>query len=79
MYFNISGKKSHLRKTYNKTPPSEETLLKIKESDIYRMEKDFYNFAKRHFDFLKRRTFQLKNGYLEEKPQQFMYEKIRPR
>jgi heparan sulfate 2-O-sulfotransferase HS2ST1 len=75
----FSGRKSHLRKTFNKVAPSEETAAKIQESDIWKMENEFYEFAKEHFHFVKRRTFAMKNGVLLEKGLQFMYEKIRPR
>ena len=43
------------------------------------MENEFYQFAKEQFHFLKKKTFEYKNGYLQERKQQFMYEKIRPR
>ena len=63
----------------NKIPPSDESLAKIKESEIWRVENEFYEFAKEHFQFVKDRTFELRHGYLRERSQQFMYEKIRPR
>ena len=50
----------------------------MKESRVYRMELDFYQFAKNHFDFMKRRIFDVKDGYLQVRRQQFMFEKIRP-
>ena len=50
----------------------------MKESEIYRMELEFYLFAKEQFDFIKTRTFELRDGYLETRKQQFMFEKIRP-
>ncbi|XP_074655242.1 heparan sulfate 2-O-sulfotransferase 1-like isoform X2 [Tubulanus polymorphus] len=74
-----TGRKSHLRKTFNKQPPSPSALSKIRESDIWKMENEFYEFAKDHFHFIKRRTFTAKHGVLMEKGLQFNYEKIRPR
>ena len=70
--------KSHLRQTTNKTAPSKQILHKMKTSEIYRMELEFYLFAKEQFDFIKMRTFERRNGYLEKRKQQFMFEKIRP-
>ena len=77
--FYLLGQKSHLRKTFHKIPPKDETISRIQESTIWKMENDFYEFAKEQFHFVKKWTFDLKNGFLKEKKQQFMYEKIRPR
>jgi len=74
-----SGRKSHLRKTHNKIPPSQESVAKIEESEVWKMEHEFYEFAKEQFHFLKKRTFEYKNGELQERKQQFVYEKVRPR
>jgi len=74
-----SGRKSHLRKTFNKQSPSEDTISRIQDSPIWKMEQDFYEFAKEHFHFVKKRTFEYRNGYMQERKQQFSYEKIRPR
>ncbi|CAH1785457.1 unnamed protein product [Owenia fusiformis] len=79
-YLFETGEKSHLRKTYNKLTPSSETVRKIHQSEIWRMENEFYEFASRQFQFVMKRTFDLNaNGELEAKKQQFTYEKIRPR
>ena len=43
------------------------------------MENEFYEFARDHFDFVKQRVFEMKDGFLKQREQQFMYEKIRPR
>ena len=75
----VSGAKSHLRKTQNKTQPLASTLRKMRESRVYRMELDFYNFAKDQFNFVKQRVFDVKDGFLQVRKQQFMFEKIRPR
>ncbi|KAJ8311238.1 LOW QUALITY PROTEIN: hypothetical protein KUTeg_011195, partial [Tegillarca granosa] len=72
------GKKSHLRKTSNKIPPKEETLAKIQESHIWKMEQDFYDFVAEQFHFIKQHTFELYNGAYIEKGNRFHYEKIRP-
>ena len=68
-----------MRKTLNKIPASTETLKKFHSSAVWQLEHEFYQFAKDHFHFVKRKTFDLSSGIMEEKKQQFMYEKIRPR
>lgn len=74
-----TGKKSHLRKTTNKIEPSPETVSKIQQSPIWKMENEFYEFALEHFHFIKKRTLTIKDGVLTDKGQQFLYEKIRPK
>lgn len=74
-----TGNKSHLRKTFSKVPPSPNTVKKIHESTIWKMENEFYEFAKEQFHFVKRRMFLLKDGRMTLKGRQFLYEKIRPR
>lgn len=44
-----SGNKSHLRKTFNKSKPSEETIARIRLSEVWRMEQEFYDFVKDQF------------------------------
>lgn len=78
-HFNFLGRRSHLRKTFNKIPPSKETMAKIRQSEIWKMEQEFYEFAKEQFNYVKKRTFQYRDGYMQERRQQFGYEKIRPR
>lgn len=51
------GNKSHLRKTFNKQPVTQETLDQLRQSKIWMMEQDFYEFAKAQFHFLKKLTF----------------------
>jgi len=70
------GGKSHLRKTYGKQPPSKETVRVIRKSKIWQMEQDFYMFAKKNFNGIKKRTISNTGMPL---PQQFRYEKIRPK
>ncbi|GIY13513.1 heparan sulfate 2-O-sulfotransferase 1 [Caerostris darwini] len=73
------GKKSHLRKTFNKTYPSPDTVAKIQASRIWQMENEFYDFVVQQFHFIRKRTLTVKDGVISDKGQQFMYEKIRPR
>ena len=54
-------------------------MAKIKDSEVWKMEEEFYEFAKEQFHFIKKRTFELKQGYMQERKQQFSFEKIRPR
>ncbi|KAK3087715.1 hypothetical protein FSP39_009535 [Pinctada imbricata] len=73
------GTKSHLRKTFNKREPSQETLDTIRESKIWKMENEFYQFVLEQFRFIKSQTFESSNGGYTEKGNKFHYEKIRPR
>lgn len=75
----LNGKKSHLRKTTNKIEPSPETVARIQQSSIWKMENEFYKFALENFHYVKKRTLVMKNGVLTHKGQQFLYEKIRPK
>lgn len=77
-YF-LEGKKSHLRKTYNKMDPSPDTVAKIQASRVWQMENEFYDFVLQHFHFLRKRTLTIRDGVVTDKGQQFLYEKIRPR
>lgn len=74
-----SGNKSHLRKTFKKIPPSSNTVRKIRETVVWKMENEFYEFTKEHFHFVKKRMFSFENGRTILRSQQFIYEKIRPR
>ena len=51
------GNRSHLRQTNKKEIPSEDSLLKIQQSTIWKMEHEFYEFALEQFHFQKRLTF----------------------
>ncbi|XP_070582155.1 heparan sulfate 2-O-sulfotransferase 1-like [Ptychodera flava] len=74
-----TGGKSHLRKTSNKLQPSEATIAKFQRSEIWQMENEFYEFTLEQFEHVKRRTMKVVDGKTVIVPQQFMYEKIRPR
>ncbi|XP_067662067.1 heparan sulfate 2-O-sulfotransferase 1-like [Haliotis asinina] len=74
-----SGRKSHLRKTTKKIAPKPDTLARIQESPIWRMENEFYEFAVQQFHYVKHQTFDLVDGEYVEKGNRFTYEKIRPR
>ncbi|KAH9360545.1 hypothetical protein HPB48_016439 [Haemaphysalis longicornis] len=75
-----NGKKSHLRKTFNKVQPTEETVEHFKRSAIWQMENEFYEFAAEQFEFAKKRTLgAAQDGQLTDLGQQFFYEKIRPK
>nr|CAG4640969.1 EOG090X088H [Eulimnadia texana] len=73
------GSKSHLRKTNQKVPPSPETLLIIKKSNVWRIENEFYEFAARQFEAVKKRTLEMDKPEWTDRGQQFFYEKIRPK
>ena len=84
------GVKSHLRRTYNKLPPLQSTIDKLKSSQIWKMEQAFYNFALAQFNFQFKNAFNrisspdsqidLTNQVtLESKGRQFFFEKIRPK
>jgi heparan sulfate 2-O-sulfotransferase HS2ST1 len=74
-----NGIKSHLRKTYNKVEPLPQTVSKIQESKIWKMENEFYEFALQQFNFIRQKTLTVINGQYLDKGQQFLFEKIRPR
>lgn len=80
----LTGKKSHLRKTVQKTVPSSSTVKIIQESKVWQMEQELYDFALAQFHFMRRRTLgqsatNRSTQSTTERPQQFMYEKIRPK
>ena len=77
----INGTKSHLRKTYNKQQPSSESIAKLQQSEVWRLEQEFYDFTVAQFDFMKRQTFGAVDagGDMRPRGQQYFYEKIRPR
>lgn len=68
----LNSNKSHLRRTVQKTLPSEETMQKIQKSVIWQMENDLYEFALDQFHFVKKNT-------LGDRKQKYIYEKIRPK
>ncbi|KRX73578.1 Heparan sulfate 2-O-sulfotransferase 1 [Trichinella sp. T6] len=68
------GRKSYLRKTVKKIPPSEQTLAQIRQSPVWKMEQDFYEFAKRQFHFLK----MIKTRLGGKREIGYHYEKVKP-
>lgn len=84
----MSGKKSHLRKTVKKFPPTAQTVTKIKESVVWQMENEFYQFAKRQFYYVKSKMFENYNAVddaseMKEnlpilRKKEFHYEKVKP-
>jgi len=74
-----NGIKAHLRKTYNKVDPLPQTVAKIQESRVWKMENEFYEFALEQFNFIKQKTLTVVKGQTTDKGQQFLFEKIRPR
>lgn len=72
----LNSNKSHLRQTASKLEPNEQTIAEIQKSDIWKMENELYEFATRHFDFMQKKLYvpNLKNV-----PQNFRFEKIRPK
>ncbi|XP_055387353.1 heparin sulfate O-sulfotransferase isoform X2 [Condylostylus longicornis] len=71
----LNSNKSHLRQTTSKIEPTQETVEKIMGSKIWKMENELYEFALEQFEFNRKKlTIPDKN-----KPQSFMYEKVRPK
>jgi len=76
----VAANRSHLRKTFNKQPPSQETVQFFSESPIWKMEHEFYMFAREQFKFVKERTLTYHSDRIASiRPKQYHYEKIRPR
>ncbi|CAB1323782.1 unnamed protein product, partial [Coregonus sp. 'balchen'] len=74
-----TGKKSHLRKTTEKKPPTKESIAKLQQSDIWKMENEFYEFALEQFQFVRAHAVREKDGELYLLAQNFFYEKIYPK
>ncbi|XP_058495060.1 heparan sulfate 2-O-sulfotransferase 1-like [Solea solea] len=73
------GKKSHLRKTTEKKPPTKETIAKLQQSDIWKLENEFYEFALEQFQFVRAHAVREEDGELYVLGQNFFYEKIYPK
>jgi len=71
--FRESDKLQHIRKTKFKEEPSPETVAKMEDSKVWRLENEFYEFAQAQFSFVKA-EFEQSGG-----ARMFHYEKIRPR
>ena len=54
----------------------QETVAKMEDSKVWRLENEFYEFARAHFDFV-REEFEQSGG--KGAKRHFHYEKIRPR
>ncbi|XP_024291002.1 heparan sulfate 2-O-sulfotransferase 1 [Oncorhynchus tshawytscha] len=74
-----TGKKSHLRKTSEKKPPTKESSAKLQQSAIWKMENEFYEFALEQFQFVRAHAVREKDGELYLLAQNFFYEKIYPK
>ncbi|XP_042696466.2 heparan sulfate 2-O-sulfotransferase 1 isoform X1 [Chrysemys picta bellii] len=74
-----TGKKSHLRKTTEKKLPTKETIAKLQQSEIWKMENEFYEFALEQFQFVRAHAVREKDGELYILTQNFFYEKIYPK
>lgn len=74
-----TGKKSHLRKTTEKKPPTKESTAKLQQSAIWKMENEFYEFALEQFQFVRAHAVREKDGELYLLAQNFFYEKIYPK
>ncbi|KAG9343222.1 hypothetical protein JZ751_014201 [Albula glossodonta] len=72
-------KKSHLRKTSEKKPPTKESIAKLQQSEIWKMENEFYEFALEQFQFVRAHAVREKDGELYLLAQNFFYEKIYPK
>lgn len=70
--FQNSDGAQHIRKTKHKDIPSEETVNRMKETKVWKLENEFYEFAYSHFMGLKSEFKQTKGAGM------FHYEKIRP-
>ncbi|XP_045117074.1 heparan sulfate 2-O-sulfotransferase 1-like isoform X2 [Portunus trituberculatus] len=76
----VSGTKSHIRKTTKKIMPSEETIAKLQNTKVWRLENEFYNFVLDHFHFIRKKTLMESDaGGLVDRGQNFVYGKIKPR
>lgn len=80
LYLSTSkGKKSHLRKTSEKKPPTKESIARLQQSDIWKMENEFYEFALEQFQYVRAHAVREKDGELYLLAQNFFYEKIYPK
>jgi len=61
--------------------PSEETISRLQNTRVWRLEQDFYNFALDHFHFLTRKGLKEDpdSGQISFRPSAFNYEKIKPK
>ena len=67
--------KAHIKHTRHKDPLSEETINKMKNTRVWKLENEFYNFAVKQFNAVKTTVLeqkQLKTAF-------YNYEKVRPK
>ncbi|XP_053631212.1 heparan sulfate 2-O-sulfotransferase 1 isoform X2 [Cherax quadricarinatus] len=71
----VSGSKSHIRKTSKKIMPSDETIAKLQNTKVWRMENEFYTFVLDHFHFIRKKTLieAANGGGLVDRGQNFEY------
>nr|XP_032829074.1 heparan sulfate 2-O-sulfotransferase 1-like [Petromyzon marinus]XP_032829075.1 heparan sulfate 2-O-sulfotransferase 1-like [Petromyzon marinus] len=74
-----SGKRSHLRRTVEKKPPSRESIQRLQQSRAWQMEKEFYEFVLEQFQFVRAHAVLERGGELFPLAQNYFYEKIYPR
>ncbi|XP_029938715.1 heparan sulfate 2-O-sulfotransferase 1 isoform X1 [Salarias fasciatus] len=74
-----TGNKSHLRKTNDKKPLTKETMEKLRQSDVWKLENEFYEFVLKYFQFVRAHAVRKKDGELYILAQSFFYEKIHPK
>ncbi|XP_058791827.1 heparin sulfate O-sulfotransferase-like [Phymastichus coffea] len=72
----LHNNKSHLRQTIQKKDLLPETLKKIQETIVWKMENELYNYALSQFHAIKRRLI---NASMQHTNQRYFYEKIRPK
>ncbi|XP_055709524.1 heparin sulfate O-sulfotransferase [Phlebotomus papatasi] len=70
-----NSNRSHLRITTSKIEPNKDTVDKIQESEVWKMENELYEFAAQQFYYMKKKMTLPGKNIL----QSYMYEKIRPK
>lgn len=71
--------KSHLRKTSEKKQPTRESIAKLQQSVVWKMENEFYEFALEQFQFVRARAVREKDGELYMAEQSYFYDKVHPK
>uniref|UniRef100_A0A8C4RCQ1 Heparan sulfate 2-O-sulfotransferase 1 n=1 Tax=Eptatretus burgeri TaxID=7764 RepID=A0A8C4RCQ1_EPTBU len=73
------GKRSHLRRTSEKKQPTADTVWRLQQSGIWKLEQEFYEFAREQFAFVRAHAVRERDGELIPLAQSFFYEKIYPK